>query len=430
MTTVQQHLVAKTKQSRRAHVIVMTAVVAIALISAPAALVAVSTSSTLLSAPRHEAVAVDARAYKAPVMPQSLASPACAGAPASKHELERRVAEAARMLAPRLKGMSQAQREKHVEFVVGNLLFVLGHEAGHAVIREMGVPVVGREEDAADFFSTLMSLMCEEGFGDRVLANAALGWFLSDRRDRRDHGRRDQGAEANYYGEHGMDLQRAYNVVCLMVGSNPGKFASVADAAKLPPERQTTCRDDYLNAKWSWDQMLQSHLRKSDQAKTAINVVYGPGNGKYDAHAAVSQQMKFLETIAESLSDRFVWRAPISLEMQTCGESNARFEFRTRKVIVCYELADEFSDLYRRYGHSMSLSPDAKVSAATPGRANVAPLAISNPQVAVGTEITLRPPHRPRPAFRTVATAGPRGQVPDSLRYFERASQNHDNGGN
>ncbi len=49
-----------------------------------------------------------------------------------------------------------------------------------------------------------------------------------------------------------MDLQRAYTVVCLMVGSNPGKFASLADAAKLPPERQMTCQDDYLNAKWSW----------------------------------------------------------------------------------------------------------------------------------------------------------------------------------
>ena len=78
----------------------------------------------------------------------------------------------------------------------------------------------------------------------------------------------------------------------------------------------------------------------------------------------------------------------------------------------------------------MSLSPDAKVSAATPGRANIAPLASSNPQVAVRTEMTLRPPHRTRPAFTTVATAGPRGQVPESLRYIHRASQNHDNGGN
>jgi len=48
--------------------IVMAAVVAVALISATAALA----SSTLLSAPRHEAVAVDARASEAPVMPQSL----------------------------------------------------------------------------------------------------------------------------------------------------------------------------------------------------------------------------------------------------------------------------------------------------------------------------------------------------------------------
>jgi hypothetical protein len=317
---------------------------------------------------------MDTRAPEAPVMPQPPASRTCAGTPASKHEFERRVAEAARLLGrPLLKAVSPAQREKHAEFVVGNLLFVLGHETGHAVIREMGVPVVGREEDAADFFSTLMALGCEEGIGDRVLASAALGWFLSDRRDRR--GWRD--AEANYYGEHGMDLQRAYNIVCLMVGSNPGKFASLANATKLPPERQVTCQDDYLNARWSWDQVLQSHLRKHDQAKTAINVIYGPGNGKHDAHAAAFQQMKLLETVAEPLSERFAWRAPISLEMQTCGESNARFEFRTMKVIVCYELADEFSDLYRRYGGSMSLSLDAKVPAATPGRAHISQMASS-----------------------------------------------------
>ena len=72
MTTVQQRSVAKTKEAHRGHVIVVTAVMAVALISATAASVAVSTSSTLLSAPRHEAVTVDARASEAPVMPQSL----------------------------------------------------------------------------------------------------------------------------------------------------------------------------------------------------------------------------------------------------------------------------------------------------------------------------------------------------------------------
>jgi hypothetical protein len=293
-------------------------------------------------------------------------SRAHAGDPASKYELTRRVIEAARMLArhPNFKGMSDAQREKAVEFITGNMIFVLGHESGHAVIREMGVPVTGREEDAADIFATLMALMCTDAFADRVLANAALGWFFSDRRDRRTQ--RAHDSEAKYYDEHGMDLQRAYNVVCLMVGSNMGKFAGVAAAAKLPEERQKTCQDDYLNASWSWTQVLQAHLRKPDQPKTALNIVYGPGNGKYDAHAEVARHIKLLEAIAENLSDRFVWRAPISLEMQTCGEPNARWEFRTKKVIVCYEMADEFADLYRKFGRSMAFSLDNRVSAVSP----------------------------------------------------------------
>ena len=128
-----------------------------------------------------------------------------------------------------------------------------------------------------------------------------------------------------------MDLQRAYAIVCLMVGSNQGKFAGVADAAKLPAERRMTCQDDYLNASWSWEQVLKSHLRKADQPKTAINVVYGPGNGEHEAYAAVAQQMKILEVMAETLADRFVWRAPISLEMQTCGERMRASNFGPRR---------------------------------------------------------------------------------------------------
>ena len=296
-------------------------------------------------------------------------SPANAGHPVDKYELTRRVTEAARMLAgnPKFKGMSDAQREKAVEFITGNMIFVLGHEAGHAVIREMGIPVVGREEDAADIFATLMALMCTDAFADRVLANAALGWFFSDRRDRRNlRGRRDQDTEAKYYDEHGMDLQRAYNVVCLMVGSNMGKFGGVADAAKLPVSRQQTCQDDYLNANWSWEQVLKPYERKPDQPKTALNIVYGPGNGKYDAHVEVARHIQVLEAMAENLSDRFAWREPISLEMQTCGEPNARWEWRSKKVIICYEMADEFADLYRRFGRSMSFNLGERVSAVTP----------------------------------------------------------------
>ena len=298
------------------------------------------------------------------VTPSMLGGRAWAGQPEDEYALQRRVTEGARMLAgnPRLKGMSEAQRERLVEFVAGNLLFALGHEAGHATISEMGIPVVGREEDAADVFSTLMALMCHDSFADRVLANAALGWFLSDRRDRR------QGVQTVYYDEHGMDLQRAYNVVCLMVGSNMGKFAVIAERARLPAERQMTCQDDYLNASWSWEQVLKPHLRQPDQPKTAINVAYGPGNGEYDSYAEVAQHIRILETLADTLSDRYVWRAPITLEMQSCGDANARWEFRAKKVTICYELAAELSELYRMYGNTMAFTLGENASAVTPRR--------------------------------------------------------------
>ena len=78
--------------------------------------------------------------------------------------------------------------------------------------------------------------------------------------------------------------------------------------------------------------------------------------------------MKLLEAIADNLSEAYVWPAPITLEMQTCGRSDARWYGRQKRVVVCYELAEEFADLFRTYGRSMAFSVDDKVSAAPPQR--------------------------------------------------------------
>ena len=50
-----------------------------------------------------------------------------------------------------------------------------------------------------------------------------------------------------------MDLQRAYNIVCLLVGGQPDKFMTFANEVKLPEDRQKTCHFDFSNASWSWD---------------------------------------------------------------------------------------------------------------------------------------------------------------------------------
>jgi Putative metallopeptidase len=271
---------------------------------------------------------------------------------ATRSELEQRVLDVAHMFQndPRYnRGKTPQQVKDGVEFVTGNVLFVLGHETAHALISEMAIPVLGREEDAADALATIVALKMANSFADRVVVNAARGWFLSDQRDRK------EGIPSTFYDEHGMDLQRAYNIVCLLVGGEPDKFSGLAKEVKLPEQRQGTCQGDYSNATWSWEQVLKPHMRKPEDPKTKIEVKYAEA-GDYSMLAQIGQKLKILESVAEWLSDDYAWKRPISLEMQQCGSPGARWDLQTRKVVVCYEIIREFSTLYRNYGQ-MALVP-------------------------------------------------------------------------
>jgi len=273
----------------------------------------------------------------------------------AKRELAERVKDVTRMFQadPRYsRGKTPEQVQDGVEFVTGNVLFVLAHEVGHALIREMELPVLGKEEDAADSLATVVAVKMSTSFADRVIINAARGWFLSDQKDRKD------GVPNDYYDQHGMDLQRAYNIVCMLVGADRKKYGDLANEVKLPESRQASCRDDWVNASWSWNEVLKPHMRKPEEPRTKIEVKYNPPGEDYAALAEIGQKLQILETIATWLSDDFTWKVPISVEMEKCGESGARWEWKTRRIIVCYEIIREFSQLFRDYGQ-MALVPGA-----------------------------------------------------------------------
>src|SRR5258708_1207787 len=113
---------------------------------------------------------------------------AFAAAPAAaeqsgKEELEQRVLDIVKMFEndPRYnKGKTPQQIKDSVEFVTGNVLFVLAHETAHAMIGEMGIPVLGKEEDAPDALATIVAGKMQPAFADRVGVNAPRGWFLCD----------------------------------------------------------------------------------------------------------------------------------------------------------------------------------------------------------------------------------------------------------
>jgi Putative metallopeptidase len=261
--------------------------------------------------------------------------------------------------------LTSEQRRARAEFVFGNMLFVTAHELGHALVSELDLMVLAREEDVADAYATIGVLKCGADFARRVLVEAAKGLFLNAQRDKK------AGDVPQYYERHGLDEQRAYQIVCLMYGSDQVRFKDLADETQLPQDRRRSCGWDYDTASRSWDRALAPHLRTAEQPKPRIEVIYGEAKGNLATYARVFKAARFLETVIEQVADRFAWPASIAVEMRSCGDANARWTIPTRRLHVCYELAEEFVELYHDYGVGRTLAqarvaPRERIAARAP----------------------------------------------------------------
>jgi hypothetical protein len=253
------------------------------------------------------------------------------------------VAAKAALNSPRLKGLTEQQRIARVEFVAGNTLVLLSHELGHVLIAEMHLPLLGREEDAVDTYAALRMLAIGTSFSQRELAQAAQGWFLNDRRDQ------EIGEKPLYYDEHNLNQQRAYQILCLMVGSDPGKFSGLAQQMKMPETRQRTCKRDFDKTSEGWQTVLKPWLREPGDPKTKIDVVYADGKGMFDGIANMFRAIRFLETVAANSAARYKWPHAFTLKMESCGRPGTDYDDEARVITICYETPFDFAELYRVY---------------------------------------------------------------------------------
>jgi hypothetical protein len=261
----------------------------------------------------------------------------------ARQSFQAKIDEQARALAtePSLKRVAAHKRQALLEFIVGNLLFVAAHEMGLALLSDMKVPTLAGEEQAADDFAVLTALkLGETDFSDRILIEAAKGWFVSSQRKKK-------GATPDYYARHGLNPRRGYRIVCLMLGADPVRFTALAEETKLPNDRQRTCGWDYDTATRSWDKVLAPYRRATDQPKVRIEVTYGAAEGPLGVYAQVLRNLRFLETLAQLAADRFAWRAPIVMELRGCGTAETGWDIPARSLRICYETARDLAALYR-----------------------------------------------------------------------------------
>jgi hypothetical protein len=138
--------------------------------------------------------------------------------------------------------------------VLGPIIEILLHETGHALFHILKIPVLGREEDAADQVAAYLLLQ----FGKEAAVSTIRGAAYMYAREAQE--KLDPKALA---GVHSLSAQRFYNIMCMAYGADPRLFGELVDKELLPDERAEGCRAEYLQVDYAMRTLLGPHIDRA-----------------------------------------------------------------------------------------------------------------------------------------------------------------------
>ncbi|MBV9890558.1 MAG: hypothetical protein JO090_06710 [Rhizobacter sp.] len=136
--------------------------------------------------------------------------------------------------------------------VRSKLLEIFLHESAHALFDQLRVPIIGRQEEAADVIASVVILhMRSRSARDTV---QAVTWMYAQEAKEERVGRK-KLADVHLLAE-----QRYYNWLCLAYGARPSLFADVVRDDVLTVERAETCQDEYRRAAYAVTRLMGPYL--------------------------------------------------------------------------------------------------------------------------------------------------------------------------
>ena len=143
------------------------------------------------------------------------------------------------------------ERAAREEATKGVTVAMFLHEVAHALIDGWKLPITGRDEDAADQFSTLL-LINGIPDGDVMALDGARSFKLLANFEK--------GQEKDYSDPHSLDEQRFFNTICLVYGHRPEQYEYLVRNGTLPARRAFDCEQEYARVNKAWQTLLAPHL--------------------------------------------------------------------------------------------------------------------------------------------------------------------------
>ena len=130
----------------------------------------------------------------------------------------------------------------------------LMHEIGHVLFDQYTLPLLAREEDAADALASVLLLEYVDN-GARIALNAAEMFGLESD----DY---EWFEQSDFWSEHSLEIQRYYTTLCHVYGSDPeNQKELINEEYGLSPERAENCIYEYERIRAGWLGVLRPYLK-------------------------------------------------------------------------------------------------------------------------------------------------------------------------
>lgn len=129
------------------------------------------------------------------------------------------------------------------------------HEVGHVLFSHYDLPLLAREEDAADALASVLLLEYVDD-GARIALNAADMFGLESEES-------EWFYQSDFWSEHSLDIQRYYATLCHVYGSDPDNQKSlINEDYGLSAERAEVCIEEYERIRAGWLSVLKPYLKR------------------------------------------------------------------------------------------------------------------------------------------------------------------------